>query len=155
MRFEPDLALRALLALALAFACNSTSSTDTGHSPREVVEGWFRHRADPLRRCALLTESLRREYCPPDSWPPPAPTRLVSVAETTDLNEVTSYLTTGRGSVNGVARDDVRVVRAEFEVRWPEEQEDPSLPDGHYSWKFIVIRAARGARWAIDAWGEI
>ena len=69
--------------------------------------------------------------------------------ETFSETEKRSYMTRGRGSVNGVDIDNVIILRSEFHV--PETGACPSLePDTTYNWMWILIRDSHDGQWRID-----
>jgi len=66
---------------------------------------------------------------------------------------IESYMTSGRGRVNGVVRENVIVLLSDFKV-------DSSGGDGsfnpnstYYNWMWVLIRDAENDSWRVDDWG--
>jgi hypothetical protein len=67
--------------------------------------------------------------------------------------EIESYLTSGRGKVNGVAQENVIVLFSDFYV-------DSSGGDGGFNpdstytdWTWVLIRDSENDAWKVDDWG--
>lgn len=67
--------------------------------------------------------------------------------------ETLSYLSNGRGSVNGVTQENVIILISSFDV-------DESGGDGSFNsnstyngWKWILIRTDKDSDWVVDDWG--
>ncbi|MBC9786124.1 DUF4829 domain-containing protein [Heliobacterium chlorum] len=61
---------------------------------------------------------------------------------------VDDYLTTGRGSINGVKKENVRVFTCFYEVKYREETGPQN--SGKYKMKYILIRQDERSPWLID-----
>ena len=68
-------------------------------------------------------------------------------------NQIEGYMTGGRGSVNGVSRDNVIVLYSDFAV--DSSGGDGSLnPNSTYTdWCWILIRDSGKGEWRVDDWG--
>jgi len=73
--------------------------------------------------------------------------------EERSIREVNDYMSTGRGQVNGVARENIIVLHSSFYV--DSSGGDGSLnPDSEYSgWMWILVRDNEHSAWRVDDWG--
>ena len=70
------------------------------------------------------------------------------------LGRTKRYLRSGRGSVNGVAEENVFVVRVTFTTGGEDAVRQTALEaDSTYDWDYILIRENKDAPWVIDDWG--
>ena len=64
---------------------------------------------------------------------------------------VQSYLSSGKGSVNGAAAENTIVLFSDFHTS--ADAKDAWSPDTDYGWSFILIRADKNSPWVADDWG--
>ena len=64
---------------------------------------------------------------------------------------VQSYLSSGKGSVNGAAAENTIVLFSDFHTS--ADAKDAWSPDTDYGWSFTLIRADKNSPWVADDWG--
>ena len=66
---------------------------------------------------------------------------------------VDSYMRSGRGSTNGVERENVIVLHSNFYVDSSGGDGSFSPNDTYYNWSWILIRDRKNGTWRVDDWG--
>jgi len=66
---------------------------------------------------------------------------------------IESYMTAGRGSVNGVSRENVIVLLSNFEVNFSRGDGSLNPNSTYYHWSWILIRDYENGPWRVDDWG--
>ena len=65
-----------------------------------------------------------------------------------------SYVTSGRGSVNGTDIENVIVLKVDYDIEYPEGMEYGPYSEGEYrNWSMILVRDKKGGQWFIDDQG--
>jgi len=144
-----------VLALITAVGCTAPppAHTTPARSPldaRATLEAFFEawRAEDETALEPLLVEDRRR-----GTWEFEKLDRVEFGAIIEAPGEVAGYLEHGRGSVSGVAADDVAVFRADATFYLEPGAEWPVASGATQEWKWVLVRGADGV-WRIDDWGH-
>lgn len=85
------------------------------------------------------------------AWRFDAVDRVTFGAIAPDPERVDLYMANGHGSVNGVAREDVRVFSAPVTFYYKPGRSGPVESGTELGWSWILIR--EGGEWLVDDWG--
>jgi hypothetical protein len=144
-----------VLALITAVGCTAPppAHTTPARSPldaRATLEAFFE--AWRAKDKAALEPLLVEDRRDGDAWGFEELDRIEFGAITEAPGEVADYLEHGRGSVSGVAADDVAVFRANATFYFKPGVRGPVASGATQDWKWVLVRGADGV-WRIDDWG--
>lgn len=118
----------------------------------KVVEGYFR--AIKAKDDKAILKTLTQIYNRPDVVLYGEETRtLISAKYKTDDPMRDSYVNHGRGRLNGIKKENVIVIKVNFNVKYPEGIYG-SYNEGDYTdWNMILVRKDKNSPWLIDDQG--
>lgn len=142
-----------IITLAILVGCSFNNEKTKEASPKEVVENYFQYYndKDEEKLSSTLTQwhnELDMEW----NFDNLESIKLLSISEEKDEMKVEDYLTNGRGSVNGVAKENVKVFKVKYKVKYKEDGKGP-IDSGTYEQWYFVIRESEKSPWLIDDFG--
>ncbi|WP_083878957.1 DUF4829 domain-containing protein [Acetivibrio cellulolyticus] len=119
---------------------------------RAVVGEYFR--AVKAKDSKAILKTLTQHYNTPNVVLFGDETRtLLSVDYNPEDPMRQSYVTNGRGSVNGIKKENVIVFKVNFNVKYPKGITGPFNEGEYKNWSFILIRDGKDSTWLIDDQG--
>ncbi|UZQ52304.1 M56 family metallopeptidase [Clostridium kluyveri] len=142
------------------FAQNNISQKNnvTGNrellQPKQVVENYFKYYSEKDQQ--HVEKLLTKEAIGPNPiwvFKYIEYFKIISINEESDPLFKNGYLSHGRGSINGVKKENVKVYRAKYDVKYIEGSVVPEENGNHTCW-FYVIRKDKNSPWLIDDMGQ-
>ncbi|OAA88570.1 DUF4829 domain-containing protein [Clostridium ljungdahlii] len=122
--------------------------------PKQVVENYFKYLNEKNKK-ALFTTITEWQKAPNVEWGFDVREyiKLISVNEETNPVFKEGYLSNGRGSINGVKKENVKVYKVDYDVKYKEDAITAEDNGKNTSW-FFVVRKDKNSPWLIDSQGQ-
>ncbi|OBR94240.1 MULTISPECIES: DUF4829 domain-containing protein [Clostridium] len=122
--------------------------------PKQVVESYFKYLNEKNKK-ALFTTITEWQKAPNVEWGFDIREyiKLISVNEETNPVFKEGYLSNGRGSINGVKKENVKVYKVDYDVKYKEDAITAEDNGKNTSW-FFVVRKDKNSPWLIDSQGQ-
>ncbi|WP_350445884.1 DUF4829 domain-containing protein [Anaeromonas frigoriresistens] len=78
--------------------------------------------------------------------------KIINIEEEKDEKVKEGYLNNGRGSINGIIENNLKIYKVKYEVKYKNEGVG-SQDSGTYDWWYFVIRKDESSPWLIDDMG--
>lgn len=146
-----SIALIILILLTLIGCKNKVSTSNS--NPQTVVENHFKYKNEKNKDKLLTT--LTEVYNTPNmvwGFENLESIKLIEINEDTSENIRNGYLFNGRGSVNGVSPENLKVYKVKYELKLKQDGIGPQ-DSGTYDWWYFVIRKDKNSPWLIDDYG--
>lgn len=145
-----------IITLILLVGCSSESNRaiDTkGDSAQTVVENYFKYENEK-NKDKLLTTLTEHFNAPNVVWgfDNLESTKIINIEEEMDEKVKEGYLHNGRGSINGITENNLKVYKVKYEVQYKNDGASPQN-SGIYDWWYFVIRKDENSPWLIDDMG--
>lgn len=132
----------------------SNKAIDTeDDSAKNVVENFFKYENEK-NKDKLLTTLTERYNSPNVVWgfENLDIIKILNIAEEEDEKYKERYFINGRGSVNGVAKNNLKIYKVEYEVKFIKDGVGPK-DSGIYEHWYFLIRKDENSPWLIDDMG--
>jgi hypothetical protein len=124
------------------------------NSPKQVVKNYFKYKNEKNKNDIekLLTKD---SLGPNHTWgfEDLEYIKLININEETNPTFKDGYLSNGRGSINGVKKENVKVYKVDYNVKYKEGAVTAEKNGKNTSW-FFVIRKDKNSPWLIDGQGQ-
>lgn len=145
-----------IITLTILVGCSFNNENTKEYSPEEVIENHFEYYNDKNEEKLLST--LTEWYHEPNmewDFSNLESIKLLNFEEEQDEKQLNTYLTNGRGSINGVSKENVKVFKVKYEVKYKVDGKDGGGPmdSGIYEQWYFVIRENEKSPWLIDSFG--
>lgn len=131
---------------------NKTINTEDD-SPKKVIENYFKYKNEKNKDKLLTT--LTDKYNSPNvfwGFENLDSTKIISVEEEKDEKLKESYLVNGSGRVNGATKNNIKIYKVKYDVKYKKDGVGPQ-DSGTYDWWFFLIREDENSQWLIDDMG--
>ena len=125
----------------------------SSYSAQTVVEKHFQYRNEKNKEKLLTTltkhwdnPNMKWEFENLDSI------KIIDIEEERDERIKRGYLGNGRGNINGVTEDNVKVYKVKYEIKFINDEVGPQ-DSGTYTWWYFLIREDNKSPWLIDDFG--
>lgn len=151
-----------VIALLLTFIFTGCSLTEKKTSisnsdkltPKEVVEDYFKYYNEKNKTGIFST--LTKWHNTPNmnfEFDNLKSIKLMDIAEDLSEKEKEGYMKHGRGSINGVKKENVKIYKVTFYVKLKKDGAS-AMSSGLHTESFTVIRKSENSPWLIDDHGE-
>jgi hypothetical protein len=122
--------------------------------PKQVVENYFKYLNEKNKK-ALFTTITEWQKAPNVEWGFDVREyiKLISVKEETNPVFKEGYLSNGRGSINGVKKENVKIYKIEYNVKYKKGAVVAEESGTQQKW-CTLIRKDKNSPWLIDEIGE-
>lgn len=151
-----------LIVLFLTYILTGCSLTDKKTNisnsdkltPKEVVENYFKYYNEKSNSGVFST--LTKWHNTPNmnfEFDNLKSIKLMDIAEDLDSKQKEAYMKHGRGSINGVKKENIKIYKVTFYVKLKKDGAS-ALSSGLHAESFTVIRKNETSPWLIDDHGE-
>ncbi|KHD34730.1 hypothetical protein NL50_15935 [Clostridium acetobutylicum] len=133
---------------------NISNSEKLKLKPNEVIENYFKYYGEKSRTGMLST--LTPWQNKPNTnfeFDNLKSINLINIVEDSNSKQKEAYMKYGRGSVNGVKEENVRIYKVTFDVKCKKDDAS-AFTTGRNIELFTVIRKNKNSPWLIDDHGE-
>lgn len=145
-----------IITLIVLVGCSKDSNRaidSKGDSAQIVVENFFKYKNEKNKDKLLTT--LTEHYNAPNvvwGFDNLDSVKILKIEEEKSENVKDGYLHNGRGSINGITENNIKVYKVKYEIKYKNDGVGPQ-DSGTYDWWFFVIRKDENSPWLIDDMG--
>lgn len=145
-----------VVTLIILIGC-STKTDDKinsdNNSPQVVVENYFKYYNEKNKDGVISTLTGWHD-APNVVWDFDnlESIRILNIEEEKNEDILNGYLMDGRGSVNGASKENVKIYKVNYEVKYKTDGVGPQA-SGTYEWWYFLIREDENSPWLIDDMG--
>lgn len=133
---------------------NISNSDKLKLTPKEVVENYFKYYNEKSKTGVLST--LTKWHNTPNmkfGFDSLKSINIIDITDDSTPKQKEAYMKYGRGSINGVKEENVKIYKVTYDVKLKNENYGPENSGKHTKW-FIIIRTNKNSPWLIDDYGE-